>query len=137
MPVFASHGEVRLCELSPLHLAYIGDSVYDLLVRGSLLGSRMRMHQMHLAAVRRVKAAAQAQTLEKLMPFLQEEEVDYVRRGRNAHGHHPAPRSASTADYAAATGLECMLGYLYVTGQEDRINELYSLSLRAADQQAD
>ena len=127
MPVFQEHGAVRLCDLSPLQLAYIGDSVYDLLVRSSLLQSSCRLQRMHLDAVSRVRASAQAKTLSFLLPHLNEDEADYVRKGRNANGHHQAPRSASTADYAAATGLECLFGYLYVTGQEQRLHALYEL----------
>lgn len=133
MPVFSDHGQVDLCELSPLQLAYIGDSVYDLLVRSSLLAAGNRVKRMHLDTVSLVRATAQAQTLNSLLSHLNEVELDYVRRGRNAHGHHQAPKSASAADYAAATGLECLMGYLYVTGQEDRLRALFQLSLSKAE----
>lgn len=128
MPVFDGEQAPALSELSALQLAYLGDAVYDLMVRGSLLKHNGRMQQMHLAAVSRVRASSQAAALEALLPHLKEEELLYVRKGRNAHPRHQAPRSATTADYSAATGLECLMGYLYVTGQEERLKELFDLS---------
>lgn len=127
MPTFQSSSDQVLCEVNPLQLAYIGDSVYDLMVRGHLLLSGKRLHHMHLEATARVKATSQARSLEMLLPHLTEEETDMVRKGRNAHAHHQAPKSASQADYCLATGLEAMLGYLYVRGREDRLRELFMI----------
>ena len=110
--------------LSPLQLAYIGDSVHALLVRTNLLQKNLLVRDMHRASNEAVSAVSQARELASLLPLLSPEEADIVRRGRNAHPHHSAPKSASTADYAGATGLEALLGYLYVTGQSERIKEL-------------
>ena len=110
--------------LSPLQLAYIGDSVHALLVRTNLLQKNLLVRDMHRASNEAVSAVSQARELASLLPLLSPEEADIVRRGRNAHPHHSAPKSASTADYAGATGLEALLGYLYVTEQSERIKEL-------------
>lgn len=118
----------ELMTLSPLQLAYIGDSVYDLMVRSALLKKNCKLRAMHQSATGRVNAVAQAKTLNRILPFLSEEEMDYVRRGRNAHARHSVPKSASPADYAASTGFETLFGYLYVQGKEDRLKELYELS---------
>ncbi len=117
-------------EMGPLRLAYVGDSVYDLLVRSDLLHTGKKLHALHKDATARVKACAQAETLKKIGPFLTEEEEEIVRKGRNARSRHSAPRSATCAEYSASTGFEAMLGYLYLTGRQDRIAELYLLAHR-------
>ena len=110
--------------LSPLQLAYVGDSVHALLVRTHLLQKNLLVKDMHRAANEAVSAVSQARELARLLPMLSEEEAAIVRRGRNAHPHHGAPKSASVGEYAEATGLEALLGYLYLTGQSGRIREL-------------
>jgi ribonuclease-3 family protein len=107
--------------LSPLQLAYVGDSVHALLVRGGLVGKNWLVKDMHRAANQAVSAVSQARELQRVLPLLTEEEAAIARRGRNAHSHHSAPKSASTGEYAEATGLEALLGYLYLTGRTDRI----------------
>lgn len=128
MPQFDILSQEELKEMSPLQLAYIGDSVYDLMVRSSLLKKKSKLRLIHLRVTGKVNAVSQARTLNKLIPHLSEEELDYVRRGRNAHPRHAVPKSATSADYAAATGFETLFGYLYVHGREDRLKELYALS---------
>lgn len=129
MPSFDPLSPQELMALSPLQLAYIGDSVYDLLVRGSLLRGNHKLRNMHQSAAGTVSAAAQAKMLERLIPYLSDEEKEYVRKGRNAHARHSAPKSASPADYAASTGFETLIGYLYVQAKEDRLKEIFELSL--------
>lgn len=129
MPSFGECPRQDLSAYTPLQLAYIGDSVYHLMVRGTVLRQKGRLHAMHLAATDKVNAASQARTLRGLLPYLTEEEAGYVRRGRNAQAHHGAPRSASSAEYAASTAFETLIGYLYVSGQEARLKELYELTL--------
>lgn len=114
--------------LSPLQLAYIGDTVWDLMVRTGLLHTGQNLQNMHRAAVARVNAKAQAQALSRLSGKLTGEEADMVRRGRNAHPRHGAPKNQDPADYSQATGLETLIGYLYLTGQHDRLVELYRLA---------
>ena len=115
--------------LNALQLAYVGDTLHDLFVRGLLLSRRMSVGAMHRQAVRMVSAGAQAAMLEAIAPDLTEQEADIVRRGRNAQAKHAAPRHADPADYAHATGLEALWGYLYVTGQTDRLNTLMTAAL--------
>ena len=110
--------------LSPLQLAYVGDSVHALIVRTGLLQKNLLVKDMHRASNEAVSAVSQAKELARVLPLLTNEEADIVRRGRNAHPRHSAPKSASTADYAGATGLEALLGYLFLTGQLERLIEL-------------
>ncbi len=115
-------------QLSPLQLAYIGDTVWDLMVRTGLLHTGKNLHNMHCAAVARVNAKAQAQALSRLTDKLTYEEADMVRRGRNAHPRHGAPKNQDPAAYSQATGLETLIGYLYLTGRHDRLQELYRIA---------
>ncbi len=117
---------------SPLQLAYIGDTVWDLMVRTGLLHTGKNLHHMHCAAIARVNAKAQAQALTRLYDKLTCEEADMVRRGRNAHPRHGAPRNQDPASYSQATGLETLVGYLYLTGRHDRLQELYRLAQEEA-----
>ena len=117
-----SREEARL--LSPLQLAYVGDSVHALLVRGHLLNKNLPVRQMHGAANQAVSAVSQAREMQRVLPLLTPEEADIARRGRNAHPHHSAPKSASVHEYAGATALEALLGYLYLTGQTERLHEI-------------
>ena len=110
---------------SPLALAFIGDTVWDLLVRRQLLDTSARVNALHRQATARVNAGAQAQALNRLEPLLTEEERALVRRGANAHCGHVAPRNQDPVDYRRATGLEALLGWLYLCGRQERIAELF------------
>lgn len=114
--------------LNPLQLAYIGDSVWDLLIRSRLIYRGRNVHNMHRDATSRVNAGAQAAALARIASLLTPEEEDIVRRGRNAHARHPAPKNQNPADYQSATGLEALIGFLYLTGQEARALELFRRS---------
>lgn len=111
---------------SALQLAFIGDAVYNLVVRtGSLMdGSGLRT--MHQKTTRGVNAVAQAQALTTLDGLLSDEEKDLVRRGKNAHPRHQAPKSATSAQYSASTGLEALIGFHYLTGNKERLRELFA-----------
>lgn len=115
-----------------LQLAFIGDCVYSLMVRLHTLREGKGVKAMHQRTTVMVNAAAQAKALEWVLDCLDEEERDIVRRGRNAHSRHQAPKSASTAQYCASTGFEALIGYHYLTGQTERINELLSRILAYA-----
>ena len=116
-------------QAGPLALAYIGDTLYDLFVRTSLIcGQDLTAHGMHLAAAKKVCAAAQAAAAHRLMPQLTEDELSVYRRGRNAHMGTVA-KNASIADYRAATGLEALIGYLYLDGQDQRLIQLMTIAL--------
>ena len=115
--------------LNPLQMAYVGDTGHDLYVRSMLLSRGMAVGKMHRQAVRMVSAGAQARMLERIEPELTQEEADIARRGRNSQAKHAAPRHADPADYAHATALEALWGYLYLSGQTQRLDELMKLAL--------
>lgn len=117
-----SHEKAML--LNPLQLAFIGDAVYALRIRLKALASGQNMRALHRITTSFVSAPAQARAVDAITETLTEREMELVRRGRNAHARHPAPRSATSAEYAAATGFETLIGYLYLTGQSDRIDAL-------------
>ncbi len=111
--------------ISNLGLAHMGDAVFEILVRSWLCGhGKKAVRNLHGETVRYVCAPAQAKFMEKLEPMLSEEEAAVYRRGRNAHVHG-VPKNASPKEYAKATGLECLFGYLYLTGEKDRVNQLF------------
>ena len=105
-----------------LELAFLGDTIYDFYVRRRLLVTGGPMKQLQRAARRRVCAHAQSTALEKIIHLLSQEEQDVVRRARNAKQH--PPKNADPAEYQRATGLEALLGWLYVQGREERIEQL-------------
>ena len=115
--------------LNPLQMAYVGDTVHDLYVRSMLLSRGMAVGKMHRQAVRMVSAGAQARMLACIESELTQEEADIARRGRNSQAKHAAPRHADPADYAHATALEALWGYLYLSGQTARLDELMRLAL--------
>ena len=115
--------------LSPLTLAFLGDAVYELCVRQRVVAEGNRpVNDMHRKAVKLVNAAAQSDAFERISGALTEEELAVYKRGRNAHVHQ-VPKNATYAQYARATGLECLFGALYLTGQLDRLNELFILTM--------
>ena len=121
-------------ELNPLQLAYVGDTLHDLYVRSLLVSRKMSVGSMHKQAVRMVSAAAQAAMLAAIENELTEREADVARRGRNAQAKHAAPKHADPADYAHATGLEALWGYLYVTNQTQRLDELITLAIARTEE---
>lgn len=117
----------ELSTVSELALAHVGDAVFELLVRVDLCSrGGARMKELHAQTVAQVTAPAQAALVERLLSHLTPEELAAYKRGRNAHSH-PAPKSATPGQYARATGLETLFGWLWLTGQRERINELYEL----------
>ena len=119
----------ELGEMSVLALAHLGDAVFELLARSRLCAhSNARVNELHRRTVSLVSAGAQAKRMEKMLPLLTERELAWYKRGRNAHAHHDAPKNASPGDYAMATGLECLVGVLFLTGETARANELFVLT---------
>ena len=113
--------------ISSLGLAFVGDGVYDLIVREELVCYANRpVGELNKLKVESVRCSAQAELAGRIEPFLTEEEADVMRRGRNAHVSK-APKSATIAEYHKATGFEALLGYLYLSDRTDRILELLSL----------
>lgn len=113
---------------TPLALAYLGDTVWDLLIRRRLLNGQMKAGALHRRAVQMVNAGAQAKAADALESCLTQEEQDIFRRGCNAHARHNTPKNQDPADYSRATGLEALMGYLYLTGQAERIQELFDIA---------
>jgi ribonuclease-3 family protein len=118
-----TEGEVRA--MGSLALAHVGDAVFELLVRIHLAAAGGKTGSLHRAAVEMVNASAQAGDMEKLLPFLTEEEAEVFRRGRNVKVHS-VPKHASLGDYHAATGMEALFGYLYLLGRRERISALFA-----------
>ena len=121
--------EIDIRTYSPLTLAFMGDAVFELMARTLVVTqSNTAPEKLHKRTTRLVKAEAQAAMGHGLWDELTEEEQSVYRRGRNAHAHHAAPKNQDAADYRAATALEALIGYLYLTGQEERLLTLYKLS---------
>lgn len=121
--------EVDIRTYSPLALAYIGDSIYDVIIRTVVVErGNQSAKKLHRTAVRYVNAGTQARMAEALQEMLTEEEEDVYRRGRNTKSNSTA-KNASVTDYRKATGLEALLGYLYLQDRTDRAVELVKLGL--------
>ena len=121
--------EVDLREYSPLVLAYIGDDIYDLVIRTMLVKRQnCQVQKLHKRASALVKAQKQAEMIEKLMPHLTEDEIRIYKRGRNAKSYSKA-KNASTLDYRKATGFEALMGYLYLKKDMKRIIDLVYIGL--------
>jgi len=117
--------------ISNLGLAHMGDCVFEILCRGYLCArGGKNVGNLHRDTINMVKATAQAAFMDKLLPHLNEEELSFYRRGKNAHVH-AVPKSCTPAEYAKATGLEALFGALYLAGETDRINELFKLVMEA------
>ena len=122
-------GEVDLKTLSPLTLAFVGDCIYDLILRTVIVERHNASpNQLHREKSRLAKAPAQAEMAEVLQEHLTQEELAVYRRGRNAKSHTTA-KNTSVLDYRKATGLEALYGWLYLSGQEERLLQLLRLSL--------
>lgn len=117
--------EVKL--MPPLVWAYIGDCVYELFIRTTLVNhTKLNPHKLHLEATNYVRAKAQADILANIYDGLTTEEQDVVRRGRNAENHH-LPKNANVTDYMYSTAFEALIGYLYLTKQDRRLKEILQM----------
>lgn len=116
------HGQIP----GSLELAFVGDSVYDLYVRSNIAIKGGRVNDLNRKAVSKVNAHAQCESLNKIEPLLTEEELSVVRRARNAK--QTPTKNADAQDYKNATALEALLGYLFLTGETERLNELLKLA---------
>lgn len=115
---------------SPLVLAFLGDSVYEVAVRTMLLHhGNARPNDLNKRKNRLVKASAQSKIMEKIEPLLTEQEESIYKRGRNAKSYTMA-KHASVADYRRATGFEALMGYLYLCGKTDRYLSLIDTGIR-------
>ena len=119
-------------EISPLTLAFVGDGVFDLLVREQLVRQANRpVGELNKIKVSMVNCKSQAQFAAKLMPNLTEREVAVYKRGRNAAPKTTA-KNGTVAEYHSATGLECLFGWLHLSGEQERIKELFQLIIEMA-----
>lgn len=115
--------DIRL--YSPQALAFLGDAVYEILVRERIVHrANMPVNKLHLQAVEQVRASYQSKAYAVVEPVLTEEELAALKRGRNTSSIKP-PKNGTMQDYRRATGLECLFGYLYLKGEIQRINELF------------
>lgn len=115
--------------LSPLVWAYIGDAIFETFIRVNLVNdSNAKPHKLHIEAIKYVKAKAQADCLKKIQEKLTEKELEIVRRGRNVQSHHVA-KNANVADYSMSTAFEALIGYLYLTKQDERLKEILQMCI--------
>ncbi len=110
--------------LSPLQLAYIGDAVYELLVRTYLMERGLSVGQLHRLTTKYVKAKAQSNIIHAIEEDLTEKEKTIVKRGRNSKTN-TTPKNADMIDYKYATGFEALIGYLYLREDDERLSELF------------
>lgn len=116
--------EVEVNTMSPLTWAYVGDAVYELYVRVNLVNStNMKPHKLHIESIKYVRAGAQAEILKKIEDKLTEKEKEIVKRGRNAENHH-LPKNANVQEYMYSTAFEALIGFLYLTKQNNRLKEI-------------
>ena len=115
--------------ISNLGLAHMGDGVWELLCRSYLCAKGEKtVGQLHHDTIAMVKAPAQAEYADRLLPLLTEQEAAYYRRGKNSHVH-AVPKGATPQQYAKATGLEALFGALYLAGEKERLNELFHAAI--------
>ena len=124
--------EIDVNQMSPLVWAYIGDSVYEQYIRDYLVtNTKYKPHKLHIEATKFVKAGAQAKILQQIENDLTEEEKEIVRRTRNTKNHH-LPKNSNVQEYMYATAFEGLIGYLHLSKDIDRLNEILELSLKYA-----
>ena len=121
--------EMDVNMLSPLTWAYVGDAIYELYVRTNLVNnSKLKPHKLHIESIKYVKAKAQADILKRIENSLTDAEKDIVRRARNAENHH-LPKNADPADYMYSTAFEGLIGFLYLTKQDERLKEILKMCM--------
>ena len=114
----------RVNNLNPLTWAYIGDAVYELYIRQNLIqNTNLKPHKLHVEAVKKVKAEAQSKILQQIEEKLSDEEKEIIRRTRNTKNHH-LPKNSNVKEYMYATAFEGLIGYLYLTGKQERLKEV-------------
>ena len=126
--------EREAANLPPANLAYLGDCVYELCVREFLV--RQGSMRPSVDALAYVTARVQSNVMEKLMPHLTEAETEVYKRGRNV-GHTSIPKSSTAVEYRRATGLESLFGWLHLTGQTERLRELFALAFEEKEEEAE
>lgn len=120
--------DIPLSDISSQNLAYVGDGIYELMVRERLVRQGGRVRGLHKLAVEQVRAEAQAKAADRLLPLLNEKEAAVYRRGRNAH------TARTDGAYHKATGLEALFGYLYLSGETARLHVLFDEAMSAIEE---
>ena len=129
-----THRALTPGSLSPVVLAFMGDTVYETLVRNYLIRNYpIPPAKLHRAAIKFVNAGAQSKAVEFILPMLSDEEHDILRRGRNANTSH-VPKNANPLDYRHATGLEALFGYLSLNDRYDRILEIFDVIIKNSEE---
>ncbi|MBQ3052906.1 MAG: ribonuclease III [Clostridia bacterium] len=118
--------------LSPSVLAFVGDAVYGLYVRTMLAQVNRPSGELHKLSVEYVKASAQAKAFHFIENYLTEKEISVFKRGRNFHTS-TTPKSATSSEYHTATGLECLFGFLHLSGMRDRADQLFEIILKGLE----
>lgn len=119
--------EKEILGLNPLVLAFVGDSVQQLMVRTKLAStSTAKAGELHKLQSEQIKASAQAKYMDEIMSILTEDEIAVFKRARNTHMHTMA-KNASVADYKKASGFEAVIGYLYLLGKNERLSQLFEI----------
>lgn len=125
--------EAEINAMSALALAHMGDAVYELFVRRELCRrGKLTAGDLHRSTISYVSAVAQARAARALLPHLSTGEASAYRRGRNARSH-AAPKGVTEGEYHAATGLEALFGWLYLRGEDERLEELFQIILEDRD----
>lgn len=118
------YDEKSIKELNSLALAYVGDAVFELLVRTMVLKGNIPAHKLHTKSIKYVQAKGQKELIEKVLQSLSEEELGVYNRGKNSKPHTIA-KNQTLSDYMEATGLEALFGYLYLLDRLDRLVEIF------------
>ena len=120
---------IDIKEFSPLTLAYIGDAVHEIFIRTHIAsGEKIPVNKLHRLSIDYVKANAQFIAVNKIKEILTEEELDIVRRGRNAKSG-TVPKNADVTKYKYATGFETLLGFLFLTGKIERLMDILNITI--------
>jgi len=126
-----------ISQLSPLVLAFVGDSVFDLFIRSRLvMKKRESAHKMHVKAINYVKASAQSKIVSELLDRLNDDEKIIFKRGRNSKSA-TIPKHADVLDYRRATAFEAVLGYLYLSGMYERLEEILNLAAEIIEREGE
>ena len=122
-------------QYNPLVLAYLGDTLYDIYVRTRLVqeNENMLAHKLHVEAIKYVKAHGQSEAIGIIEPELTEAELSAYKRGRNSKSY-TVPKNADVGEYRRATGFEALIGWLYVGGKTERMNEIMQMAFNAVAQ---
>lgn len=125
--------EKKPSQFSPLSLAYIGDGVYELFVRTKVIEQHENLpaSKLHKKTVQYVKAHSQANSIDAMLPYLTDDETAVYKRGRNSKSN-TTPKNANMADYRKATGFEALIGFMYLSGENERLNELMNIAYENA-----